>query len=617
MHRTVYLLLFIFLLYGCGPAPTRQMDEVQVDPENQAIIYLNNNNYQAAAVEYLRLAREDRQKHIYYNIKAIQAFIEAKQITDAEKIFQSIKPDKLSGVQKAELVIIEARLALAKGNIAEGLSVLQKIELPPDPSGKLMHDYHLTRAMLFEQNTQNLLAANERVMLGRYLDKQDRLENNHQQIWDLVNKATPDEINAFRSSASEIMAGWLELALIGKTITDNNIISAIELWGQRYPGHPATNRIIPGILEIISRLDLIPHQIALLLPFDSKYREVSNAIRDGFLAAWYSMDGDKPFLKIYDTSLAEIDTVYQTAIIDGAEYIIGPLKKDAIEKLLMRGEFPVKTLVLNKTEVTHSSQQDTYPPNPAVIQYGLTPEEEAVQLAERAWFDGMVNTIVITSATQTGNRTFNSFKNRWDQLGGRILQHISLPPDTEEFSEPIKQLLNVDKSEQREKLLQSRLSRKLHAEPRRRQDIDFFLMVVDPVTGRQIIPQLKFYRAGDIPVYSTSGIFTGILNPGADKDMDRVIFTDIPWVVDPGHVYSEIQRLLEETKNQSRSAYRRLYAFGIDAFQIMMNHGRLASKDDFLQGETGRLKLGKDGRIIRKLTFATFRDGAPILLDNY
>jgi len=364
-------------------------------------------------------------------------------------------------------------------------------------------------------------------------------------------------------------------------------------------------------------VNIQPQVIALLLPFNEQYRQISHAIREGFLAAWYEAPPDRPLIRIYDSSAGDIRQVYQTAVHEGAEFVVGPLEKSTVAVLIQEGNLPVRTLVLNQTDNkgAEPAGNTLAPVIPPIFQFGLLPEEEARIAAERAWFDGHAQALIITPDTAWGERIFNTFNAQFNQLGGRIVEHVKVPANTGDYSLPVKQILNIDLSEQRARDLTSLLGRKLYTEPRRRQDADFIFMAAEPVMARQLMPQLQFYRADDIPVYSISSVYSGIFSPQADSDINNIMFADMPWIVDPGHEYSPLQQTLNRNWKQNDSSYRRLYAFGIDAYRIIPHLARLLLQNDRYEGETGSLTVAPDGRIQRKLVWTKFENGTPRLLD--
>ena len=79
--------------------------------------------------------------------------------------------------------------------------------------------------------------------------------------------------------------------------------------------------------------------------------------------------------------------MYDRAVGDGAELIIGPLSKDNVTSLQLRSQLPVTTLALNYL--------DDAQPNDNLFQFGLSLDVEAMQTAERAWLEGHRAALVV------------------------------------------------------------------------------------------------------------------------------------------------------------------------------------------------------------------------------
>src|SRR5690606_28896371 len=115
----------------------------------------------------------------------------------------------------------------------------------------------------------------------------------------------------------------------------------------------------------------------------------------------------------------------------------------------------------------------------------------------------------------------------------RVLETAFYRPGGTDFSEPIRELLNLDASDRRYRALRNTLRRPIAFESQRRQDVDFIFVGAFPREARLIRPQLRFHHAMDVPVVATSHVFTGTANATADQDMDGVRFVDMPWLLDP------------------------------------------------------------------------------------
>ncbi|MEE9552031.1 MAG: penicillin-binding protein activator, partial [Gammaproteobacteria bacterium] len=475
--RLLIILGFLLpLLYGCGPVTTKPSPDTSLELEQQAHDFLLAENFAAAAEEYLRLADQHKNYSGLFTLKAAGVYIEGNIIDHAKLILSTIDQHKLTTTQQTQKNILHAKIALLENNPIDALALLS-IDLPAEATRSLLVTYYETRSLALEKGKQFLDAAKDRILLDSYLDSDEKLNENHKMLWRVIAHMEIQDINDYRTTSSEILVSWLELAIINKTILHNkdNLVAAIDLWNQRYPDHPALIEIVPNMFTISEQMGTLPGKIALLLPFNSKYNEASNAIREGFMAAWYATENEKPIIQIYNADAQNILHAYQLAIDEGAEFIVGPLEKAAVKTLISNGEPLVRTMVLNHYENDFDPSVDTDQTSaiPRLIQFSLSPEDEARQVAERAWFDGNANALIITPDTPWGERILNAFTIHWEQLGGNILEHVTLVQNSKDYSAPVKQILNIDNSEQRVKILKSKLNRKIFTEPRRRLDADF------------------------------------------------------------------------------------------------------------------------------------------------
>jgi len=572
-------------------------------------------NYTAAAMEYLRLAEEFNAPR--YILSAADSMLLDGDTTRAARTLDNVDPASLDESGKAEFAILRARLALRADNPSGAIELLD-FDLTDAATTDLRTDYHRSRAEAFNQTGKYIPALRERIRLGSLLDNTDAISNNNQSIWDLIARFDQDGLEVLLADADTVLQGWVELAQIERTrLYDRKTLeSAINEWHSRYPSHPAGLQKVPEILALSEEINRQPESIALLLPFAGQYKEASDAIREGFLAAWYESDERKPEVSIYDTSTGDIKDIYRQAVDEGADFIVGPLDKNAVATIYQINELPVRTLALNRLHSGAAPENGTTDTVPKLYQFGLLPEDEAANVADRAWFNGLARALVITPDTQWGNRVFTAFSEQWQKHGGTVLEHTRISPVVEDLSTPVKALLNIDESERREKELTSMLRRNLHYEPRRRQDADLIFLAAPPVIARQLVPQLRFYRADDLPVYSISRIYPGIHEPQANSDIDNVIFSDMPWLVDPGHEYSPLQQTLNRNWRQDESPYRRLYAFGIDAYRIIPYLGKLQMTNDKYAGETGQLSVNRNGTITREQVWTKVVEGTPRPFDQ-
>ena len=172
--------------------------------------------------------------------------------------------------------------------------------------------------------------------------------------------------------------------------------------------------------------------------------------------------------------------------------------------------------------------------------------------------------------------------------------------------------MGLSQSVQRYQRLRANIGGPLQFDPRRRQDIDFVFLGADSRAGRLIKSQLKFHYSGDLPVYSTSFIYS--MDGRSDADLNDVKFADAPWVISPPTWIENYPELYGEFWPSERRLSR-LHAMGYDAYHLV---GALfnAPEGDIAEitGATGRLFMASDDRIHRKLAWARFERGQPVPL---
>jgi outer membrane PBP1 activator LpoA protein len=179
-----------------------------------------------------------------------------------------------------------------------------------------------------------------------------------------------------------------------------------------------------------------------------------------------------------------------------------------------------------------------------------------------------------------------------------------------DFSEPISRLLLIDESHARANALNSVLGQHLEFEPRRRSDAQFVFVGAFPAQGRSLRPTLRFFLADDLPVYATSDIFEP--DAQANNDLDGVTFPDMPWVISPDSVSTDLRTALNRYWPVRARGRGRLYAFGFDAYRIipLLKAGKFGSANA-IPGMTGLLSIDDHGRVRRELDWARVTDGQP------
>lgn len=458
-----------------------------------------------------------------------------------------------------------------------------------------------------------IASARERIYFNPLLSATEK-SLNEAIIWENLNQLPAPTLQklAFNTPSSEFR-GWLELAHLNKALQHNidQQYEALNRWLARWENHAGAVNL-PKNLELLSKYaDLRPKKIALFLPLKGKLSKPAQAIQDGILAAHYTAlksSAEVPEIALYDTSQSnDIKELYQQALTEGADLIIGPLKKQRVNSMLKLALPDVPVLALNYASHFEEGSAQSNAPASNVFQFGLLPEDDAKQVALKAWQDGHRNVAILHPESSWGARVSRAFVDYWQSLGGQVVSDHSFDAK-HGFSGPIKKLLNVDQSEQRAKLLKQKLKTPLEFSVRRRKDIDFIFLLATPKQARQIKPTLAFYYAKEIPVYATAQLYEGRANNSErDRDMNGILFCDIPWILEETDQVKS-SSLIAWPNHHSR--YDRLIALGVDAYRL---HSRLAilaaAPSSKIYGATGVLSLSDKNRFQRDLLWAKIISG--------
>lgn len=612
MHfRYLFLVILTLGFIGCTTVDTGP----EIPLEDSEGLFLAG-QYENAARAFLSQAESSSgQQQRFFQLRATAALARLERIHQARQILASVAIDESDVLGQSILRLTRAHLAMAERQPNDVQTLLAN-PLPANTPAIYIAEYYDLRADAYTMLGNRLETARELVKREPYLVDETAIKNNQRDIWAALATMTERALQQLRTAPPpDVLSGWMELVQIAKVyqLSPLRLKEQILLWRQKYPSHPVAADILTALSQRKQEDVAYPDRLALLLPLKGKFASAGEALRDGFLAAYYARRPNaSQQIRIYDTAdINQVSAIYQRAIEDGAQFIIGPLNKEAVQKLADMDELTIPTLALNYLSTDDTSVRSN------LFQFGLLPEEEARQVAERTWLDGHVNAAVLVPAGPWGERIQNAFKERWELMGGRIVETQTYETGGSDFAKPIKMLLDIDDSQRRYRELSVTLKRDLKFTQRRRQDIDFIFLAAYPRQARQIRPQLKFYHAVDVPVYATSHVFTGVLDQTRDRDMDGLLFGDMPWVLAEGTTHRGIRTEIENHISDAGNALQRLYALGIDAFNII---GALNTLQNYpyerFDGETGSLSLDNLLRVRRQLTWVKFRSGRPAAIDQ-
>ncbi|MDH4273759.1 MAG: penicillin-binding protein activator [Gammaproteobacteria bacterium] len=585
------------------PAPVETLDHAQALEARR--------DYVEAALAFNRLAglAAPPQRQVL-QLRAADNLYKGNMVNQAETVLKEINLAPMLGnlgfMQHYYELLTQALVNLRKGK--EAAQAADQLDLSVVAPNLRLGVARL-RLSAYEMAALPVSQAKARIIIDELLPDGNEKLANQRAIVDVLVLTSEQELQKILAAKNELTSGWVELAqVVQKSQEPGQLARGLERWTRQYGKHPAAKVLVAALVPQTTEARGVEN-IALVLPFDGAYAAAAEAVRNGFLAAYYAVrvGTKRPALHIYNSgdNPSQIRAVYEQAVNEGADMVIGPLQKESISALIDKYPLPVPTLALNMVENGAANEK--------LFQFSLFPEDEARQVAERARNDGHTRAAVLYSEGTFGSRLFGAFKERFEQLGGKVLAAEAYPGDKSDYSAAVRNVLALQQSEKRHKNLVSLLRADIKFEPRRRQDINFIFMVAQPRQARLIPPQLNFHHAADLPIYSTSHIYVGKRDSAADRDLNGVVFGDMPWVLSGERTSPLAQRVYAawpEANQQSR-----LYAMGVDAYSLVYYLEWLRNNGNArIKLATGTLYLDEQRQIRRQLTWAQFTNGTPVVL---
>jgi len=502
-----------------------------------------------------------------------------------------------------------AAIYLLEGRPDEALSILEPMSRTPMTQDHRARTEALRADAWFQKN-EPARAVTLYMQRENWLDDRRDIEGNRSRLWQGLLVSDPAAMRAAAAVNSDpIVGGWLSLGALAASTGQQGIgwSNGAVRWRDAHANHPAVAILRELQLPDAGPLDF-PRRIALLLPVSGANATAGRAIQNGFFGAYFpatSALDDQQRVTVYDVAQGGVKAAYNRAVEDGADFVVGPLQKRNVRILASESLLPVPVLSLN-----YLPDESTAPPG--FYQFALAPEDEAASAASRALSDGAINAVALYPNNDWGRRVMNSFASELEAGGGQLLDHRNYQSDTQDFSIEIENLIALSQSVSRYNRLRANLAQPLQFDPRRRQDVDFVFLAADAKAGRLIKSQLKFHYAGDLPVYSTSFIYS--MDGRSNSDLNDVMFADMPWIIAPPAWIADYPKLYSELW-PAEKRMGRLHAMGYDAYHLVSSlfnsTGQLQAE---ITGATGRLYVEPDGRIHRLLAWARFERGQPVAL---
>lgn len=593
--------LIILGLTACAP-PQERVRPGDPEAEQPAV----PDNPQVALERAETLAPEKRRVRL---LAWADDYLDQGRTDNVGRLLEAMDPEQLPDQARLQWAHLRARVLLARQDSDAALAVLndEDLQIPAligaaEPARR--NRLRLLRADALMLDGQLLPSLRERVAMQSRLKDENDQAYNREMTWSLLMDLPMGQLKQLTDDDTEpVVRGWAELArLFRDPLTDINTQNRqLQNWQERWQGHPA-ERHTPDMVAALTRAaGEGPETVAIILPLSGPLASAGKVIRNGLLTGYYSalaQGRSVPELRFYDNGDGKVIEHYNAALGDNADLVLGPLSKKQVDQVARIDRLPVTTLTLNYT--------DNKQPPDNLYQFGLDPEHEARQVVEQAYAEGARLAGVLYPDSDWGKRMARTYIQAFEENGGLITTQKKFGNNE---TEAVGQMLAIGQSHQRARRLNRLTDQHLQFKPRRRQDLDVLFLAASDRQARQVKPALNFHYARNLPVFATSHIYAGSPDPKRDRDLDNIRFVDLPWLLDRD---SELHERANRTWPQGHGSRERLFALGVDAWRLQARLKMLESvPDSQLPGVTGRLRVGQDRHIVRRLDWAFFDEGKP------
>lgn len=552
------------LMIGCASISVAPVESPQ---EQAANTLLSAGKYREAAQAYLEFAATARSPaRDRALVRAAESWERAGDAGAAQSALAQANRRKLAGEDALLHDLLTAQFLLQDRKGREALALLNqnRDKIPP----ALRTRWHSLRARAFDANGQLFdVAAEYAWLIGDQTPRERTVTARN--IARLLG-ALPSNILASKSAA--LAAGdplysyaARELAKRSLPLPHPLAANASTLTKNFPPADPDGYRP--------------PDKLAVVLPMSGPVAAASAGVRDGLLAAYYAEQRRRPVIQFYDSTgtAAGAQKAVAQAVADGAQMIVGPLTRDAVNAIFDHSELGVPVIALNRGQ---------NPPPPGSASFALLPDEEGLAAADRLINRNQKKILVFSHADDNAKRTLAAFREQLRLRGGEIIGEVPVGDEV------------------------GNLHKKIAVElTRAKVQVSAIFMTLKAAQARLVAAQLNASTLATLPRMSSSLILSGGGNPRLDGELDGIEFPELPWLLDQRPDLPDSDAL-EKSLPSAHGPALRLFGFGYDAWKLAAYLDQMNSNPAFtINGATGVLQLDNFGLVQREPAWAVFSGG--------
>ena len=508
-------------------------------------------------------------EHFDYSILIARSYIKEKNFEKAKIWLDHAKKISFTQLQESKIHIATASLLYEQSQFANALNELQKVNSLLSLSNRECANYYVILA-----NTQKRLGKTEDayhsyISLNHYLTdtSSNAFKKNQEAIISILLTQSVNKLHELKNNAtSQEELGYLDFAINHVSADPSQYAALDAAWLNNYPDHPARTLIDSDTLKsfkpnrnIVANVSGNINQIAVLMPLSGKLANYGDAFRHGIMMAQREQ-GLSSNIKFYDVNGLDARSVYDQAVNEGAQFIIGPLTKDDVSKIITTG-ISVPTLAINSFD--HVSTDNAF-------FFSVTPENEGAQAAQKIYYDGKRVPLLIIPDTDKGNRIITGFQQKWFENNEYGKLTIKRYKNKSEVTKAIEEGMED-------------------------QSVDAVYICGTALEASLMKTQMQVTYPSDYrDFYITNNSNPGNLKASVTKNMKGMFLGDMAWLLED----SELKNSIKESLDVSNMNTLIFFALGYDSITIVPNMKSMIDNDIPLNGLTGRLTVNKQGKVV-------------------
>ncbi len=630
--KPVVTCAMLVILSACSSSPVKPTNKAPA----QVISPVEKENAAFTPEQLVEQARtvwqeeQDTEKRDALLLDAAAMYINQLDALKAQTLLKTIERRSLSDAlrERANLLIAQLYMDSSEASANELLSLVSPLS---ENNQIRQQQLHLQTELYYR--LQDWDAAANALIVSKPASKETVSKT-----WEWVNRIPKEQVSTAQQKYPELRP-YLSLRELVATygLQPDSLQHNITQFKRFFRGHPLLDYWPDSVTQATEVSAQKPDDIVVLLPLSGRLEATGNAVKEGIVAAYFEQTSSYPSRQNLPT-IRFVDTVNKSDLelveaIGESRWVIGPLIKETIELLEGKLSPSVNMLALNRIDLSQTTPslveddasainidtlakplatelEEKVGPH-ATAYFALAPEDEATQLAELIFNNGYRAPVVVASDSSINQRMFTSFTNRWQELNAlrKGRNKISLTKvtftDSGSLRDGITQALDVAQSKQRINQIRYMVNEELYNMPRNREDVDAIVAFASPEQTELLNPMVEasispFYGK-TVPVYATSRSMEYDTGKNQWRDLQNVRFLDMPWML-PQNPRDDLKQAVNGLWQDRSTQEARLFAFGIDAYQLLPNLASMALLPQVaVSGLTGELSMNDKGEIIRTL----------------